>query len=132
MQLDDFASDRKAHMSTLPPDVQERLLAFGTLPGKFIPPARRLGEGWNPSSLHNAANGDRVPQGVSAYHRAPNIIPSPSTTTIPFEAFPRVVIPTSAVPFCRGNRATRERVLRLDPAARVEHGREKRPTSAGR
>jgi hypothetical protein len=86
-------------MSTLPPDVQERLLAIRTLPGKFIPPAKLSREGWNSSSLHNAANGDRVPQGVSAYHRAPNIIPSPSTTTIPFEAFPRAVIPTSAVPF---------------------------------
>jgi hypothetical protein len=50
-------------MSTLPPDVQERLLAFGTLPGKFIPPARRLGEGWNPPPY-------TTPQTVTGYRKA--------------------------------------------------------------
>jgi hypothetical protein len=82
-------------MSTLLPHVRERLLTFATAPGKFIPPA-------------------------SAYHLAPNIIPSPSNTTIPFEAIPRVVRPASAAPFWPGRRVIHEPVLRLELAASVE------------
>ena len=119
-------------MSTLPPHVQERLLAFGTLPGKFIPPARRLGEGWNPSALH-------TPQTVTMYRKAS------AHTVARRTLYRRRRPPSSLSKSFRASSYRRRRslfaeaiepsvngVLRLEPAAGVKHGREGRPTKRRR